>query len=105
MEVAERHPDRPVLHLPDVAQLVRDQPFGDVAATQEDDEVGREPVEAAPRPEAEQPRRDDDPDVLDPDRARPPVEPVEALLGSNEARVGNAVTQAMGSRTRTAERS
>ena len=94
-----------MLHLPHVAELVRDESVGHVPAPEEDDEVGREPVEAAPRPEAEQPRRDDDPDVPDPDRARPPVEPVEAPLGSNEARVGNAVIQAMGSRTRTAERS
>src|SRR6187455_3417639 len=83
-EVAERHPERAVLHLPDVAELVRDQAVVDVGAAEEDHEVRREPVEAAPGAETEEPRRDDDPDVLDPHRARPPVEPVEALLCPDE---------------------
>ena len=92
-----------MLHLPDVTELVRDEPLGDVPATEEDHEVRREPVEATPRAKSEEPRRDDDPDVPDPDGPRPPVEPVEARLRAREARIGGA--QAIGSSTSTAERS
>jgi hypothetical protein len=92
-----------VLHLPDVAELVRDEVVRDIGAAQEDHEVRREAVESAPGREPEEPRRDDDPDPPDADGAGPPVEPVEARFRADEWCVATYAT--IGSRTRTAERS
>ena len=93
-----------MLHLPDVAELVRDQALVDIGAAQKDHEVRGEAVEAAPRPELEQPGRYDEPHMPDADGPWPPVESVEPRFGSYEARVAQPA-QAMGSSTRTAERS
>ena len=74
-----------MLQLPHVAELVGDEVVGDVAGPQEDDAVERVAVEAARatavgRTTARRQSRT----LLDPDRCRPPVEPVEARLGGDE---------------------
>jgi len=103
-----------MLHLPDVAELVRDQAFVHVGTAKEDHEVRGEAVEAAQRSQLEKPGCHDDPDMPDADAPRPPVEPIEALLRSDEPRICTSgrdcgrpcgQRQAIGSRTRTAERS
>ena len=85
--------------------LVRDQVIGDVGAAQEDDTVRREPVVTTPRRKPEEPRRHDEVDASNPNRTRPPVEPVETGLRPDDACVGRAAQETTGSRTSTAERS
>jgi hypothetical protein len=97
-----------VLHLPDVADLVRDEVVREISAAEEDQAVRREPVVTTPGRQAEEPWRDDDPDALDSNGTGPPVEMVEPLLRADEPWVGGAGSgaQAMiGSSTSTAERS
>ena len=94
-----------MLHLPDVAQLMGDQVVRDVVAAKEDHAVRREAVIAPPGAQAEQPRRHDDADSGDANRARPPVELVEARFGGDEPCVWRMTQRTIGSRTRTADRS
>jgi predicted DNA-binding protein (UPF0251 family) len=73
-----------VLHLPDVAQLVRDEVVGRVGAAKEDRPDERVAVIAAQAGEAEEPRGVDDANALDPDGPRVVVEAVEPRLGADE---------------------
>src|SRR5258708_4543079 len=86
-QVREWHPQRQVLHLPDVAELVRDQVVvrGILRLrTQEDRVPGRVPVEAPkPRQPVER-RHDEDPHAPGPHAPGAEVEPVEPLLGARE---------------------
>ena len=65
-EVREGHGERPMLHLPDVAQLVCDEVVllvADQRPPEEDRQVGRVAVEAPKPREPEEERRDDDADT------------------------------------------
>ena len=73
-----------MLHLPHVAQLVGDKVIRDVVGPHEDDAVQGVPVEAAEPGQAEEPRRLPEPDTVDPDRSRPPVQSVESSLGCHQ---------------------
>ena len=73
-----------MLHLPHVAELVRDEVIREIVGPQEDDPVQCIPVEAAEPGQAEEPRRDPEPDTVDPDGRRPPVQPVESSLGCDQ---------------------
>jgi hypothetical protein len=77
-----------VLHLPDVAELVGHEVVGDVGATQEDHTLGGEAVVALPGRQPEEPRGHDQPDTLDADGPRPPIESVEPRLGASQPGVG-----------------
>src|SRR5262245_29654509 len=85
-EIAERHDERPVLHLPDVAELVHDEILRQVRAAQKDRPMHGVAVEAAEPRQAEEPRSDEHTNAIDPYRLRVPVEPVEPRLGSGEIR-------------------
>src|SRR5689334_2064295 len=80
VEVRERHRDRVMLHLPDVAELVRDQIVAGLGPAHEDDEVRRVAVEAAEPRQPEEQRRDDDPYAGDTHGAGIEVERVEPRL-------------------------
>jgi hypothetical protein len=69
-----------VLHLPDVAELVRDQVVGGLRAPDEDRPHERVAVVALQERQAEEPRRDAEADAAQPDWAGIEVEPVEARL-------------------------
>jgi hypothetical protein len=75
-----------VLHLPDVAQLVRDEVFvvGMRARAQEDQEVRRVAVEAPQPRQPEQPWRNHETHAREPDGPRVELEPVEPRLGADE---------------------
>ena len=76
-----------MLHLPDVAQLVRHEVVvaaRSVGVAQEDRGVRRVAREAAEPGQTEQPRRVHEPDPVDADGARVPVEPVEAGLRGDQ---------------------
>ena len=73
-----------MLHLPHVAELVRDEVIREVVGAQEDDPVQRIPVEAAEPGQAEEPRCYPEPDTVDPDGRRPPVQSVESRLGCDQ---------------------
>ena len=88
-----------MLHLPDVAELVRDEVVGDVGAPEEDDAVRREAGVGAPGREPEQPRRDDDANARDANGPRPPVEPVEAGLRPDQPGIRSAQGVVTGSRS------
>ena len=86
-EVAQRHPDRAVLHLPDVAELMHDEVVRHALRAQQHPDVKREAVEARVVRQPKEPRCHEEPNVVDPHRVGPPVEAVEALLRSDEPRV------------------
>ena len=83
-----------MLHLPDVAELVRDQVVRPVVrlAAQEDGDVGGVAVEAAPGRQAKEPRRGHERDALDAHRAGVPAERVEAALGVDQRGVRHRPT-------------
>src|SRR3954468_8091402 len=85
-EVGERHGERPVLHLPDMAELVADQvvarPFDGLA--EQDGVPGRIAVETAEPGEAEEARPHEHPDAVDPHRRRIELQAVEPGLGPRE---------------------
>src|SRR6185503_11228440 len=84
-DVGERHGERPVLHLPHVAQLVRHEVVLLVARhgpAQEDRQVGRVAVEAAKPRQAEEQRCDNHTNVADTHRPRIEVERVEPGPGT-----------------------
>ena len=87
-EVAEWHPDRAVLHLPNVAELVDDEVVRDALGAQQHPEVEREAVEARVVRQAEEPRRHEEADVVDTDRVGPPAEAVEPPLRRDQPGVG-----------------
>ena len=70
-----------MLHLPDVTELVRHEVIRQVVGPQEDDPVQRVPIEAPEPGQAEEPRCNPEPDTVDPDGRRPPVQSVESRLG------------------------
>ena len=76
-----------MLHLPDVTQLMRDEVDRRVATAQENDSVHREAVEAGEPRQPEGERHGQDADTLDAHGPRPPVEPVEPRLRSQQALV------------------
>src|SRR5258708_32327483 len=86
-QIREWHPQRQVLHLPDVAELVRDQVVvrGILRLRTPEDRVpGRVPAEAPkPRQPVER-RHDEDPHAPGPHAPGVEVEPVEPLLGARE---------------------
>jgi hypothetical protein len=80
-----------VLHLPHVAELVRDEVVLLVRpdrTPQQDQAVGGVAVEAGEPGQAVERRAGDDPDARDPHRARVEVEPVEAGASALERRPG-----------------
>src|SRR3954470_16624279 len=85
-EVGERHRERPVLHLPDVAELVREQVVvaGLEPAAEQDRPVRAVAVEAAEPRQPEEPRDDEHADVARRDRARIELDPVEPRLRARE---------------------
>jgi SAM-dependent methyltransferase len=70
-------------HLPDVAKVVRHEILVRRRASiaEEEHEVSRVAVEAAEPGQAEEPRRDDDPDVAGAHRPRIPIEPPQTGCG------------------------
>ena len=93
-EVAERHPKRPVLLLPDVTELVRDQVVRRHAPAQQDRPDQAIAVEAAHEREPKDPGRDHHADAGDPHGRGVEVEPVEPRLA------GRGRRRAPGSRSR-----
>jgi hypothetical protein len=85
---------RAVLHLPHVAELVRDEVVRRVRAAEQDRAHERVAVVAAEAGEAEEPGRVHDAHPLDPDGPRVEVEPVEAVLRADEPRVRIPLTTA-----------
>jgi hypothetical protein len=85
-EIAERHPERPMLHLPHMAELVRDEFLlrEQVAGTKQDRLVGGIPLEAAKPREPEEPGHDPDADAVERHRPRIERQRVEALLRADE---------------------
>ena len=83
---------RAVLHLPHVAELVRDEVVGRVRAAQQDRPHERVAVVAAQAGQAEEPGRVDDPHAVDPDRLRIEVEAVEPGLRADEPLVRASVS-------------
>ena len=86
-EIGERHPQRVVLHLPDVAELVRDQVVvgEERARAQEDRPVQRRSRRSGGTTAAGRASGDDpDPDAAKRDRPRVELEPVEPLLRAVE---------------------
>ena len=81
-EVGERHRERPVLQLPDMAELVRQEVVARLLhrLLEQDQPPGRIAVEAAEPRKPEERRDDEDADALDADRLRVEVEPVEPGL-------------------------
>ena len=76
--------NRPVLRLPDVAELVRQQIVGGVVVADEDRPPERVAVIAAHLRDAERERRNPYTDALERDGTRIPIEPVETRLRSLE---------------------
>src|SRR5579864_1889643 len=85
-EIGQRHPQRAVLHLPDVAELVRDELLvGEQPAGAEQDRLPRGVAVEAPEPrEPEEPRDDPDPDAAERHRLRIERQAVEPLLRPRE---------------------
>jgi hypothetical protein len=85
-EVRERHRERAVLHLPDVAELVDDQVVAGLRdGLAEEDGVPRGVAVEAPEPrEPEEQRRRPQPDAADPDGLGVEVEPVQTRRGARE---------------------
>ena len=85
-QVGERHPERVVLHLPDVAELVADEvvPCARGQLAQEDRAPGGVAVEAAQPREREGARDDQDAHARDRDRPGVQREPIEPCLGALE---------------------
>ena len=81
-EVGQRHPQRPVLHLPDMAELVGDEVVARaLERLAEDDRVpGGVTVEAVEPREAKEPGPDENSYPVDPHRSRVEGEPVEPGL-------------------------
>jgi hypothetical protein len=82
-----------VLLLPDVAELVRDQVVGGARpwrAAEEDGALERVAVVASELRQPEEPRGDQKPDPVDPDRTRVVVEPIESRLRAVERCGGGA---------------
>jgi hypothetical protein len=75
-----------VLHLPDVAELVRDEVLvrEEAVVPQQNRPPRRVAVETMKPGEPEEPRHDEDADMLDSDRFRIQVEAVEPSLGPLE---------------------
>ena len=90
----------PVLHLPDVAELVRHQVLRGVRAPEQDRPDQRVAVVAAQARQAEEPGRDDEPDASGPYWTRIERECVEPRLRARQARIGQEPT-AGGVSTRT----
>ena len=67
-EIAQRHPERAMLHLPDVAQLVREEVVGRRRVTEKDDPMERVAVEPPEPRQAEEPWRRPDSNSVDPHR-------------------------------------
>jgi uncharacterized protein (DUF2237 family) len=87
-EVGEPHPHVPVLGLPDVDELVDDEPVGDLVERALDDDERPElvAVEAPEARDPEQPRPVQDPDATRVDGPRIEREPVQALLRAPDGR-------------------
>ena len=81
--------ERPVLHLPDVTELVGDEVVAAVMRlpAQQDDEMRRVAVETPQPWEPERRFRDDEPHALDAYGPRVPVERVEACLRRHQRRM------------------
>jgi predicted DNA-binding protein (UPF0251 family) len=84
----------PVLHLPHVTQLVRDEVVGGVRTAKQDRPHQRVAVIAAQPGQAEEPGRDEHPRALDPDGPRIEIEGVEPRLGADEPLVRVSVAPA-----------
>src|SRR6185312_12395448 len=76
-EIAQRHSERTMLHLPYMAQLVREEVVGRPWVTEEDDPMEGVAVEPPEPRQAEEPRCRPDSNSVDPHRGRPPAETVE----------------------------
>ena len=81
-EVGERHRERTVLELPDVAELVSQEIVAGLLhrAPEQDHSPGRVAVEAPEPGQPEERRDDEDAHTLDPYRARIELEPVKPVL-------------------------
>lgn len=75
-----------MLHLPDMAELMRHEVIGreEFARTQEDRPVRRVTVEAAEPRQPEEPRGDEDPHAAKRNGPRVQIEPVEPRLRARE---------------------
>src|ERR671919_2168602 len=85
-QVLEAHVPGPVLHLPDVAQLVRDEVVGCPRVLEQDRSPERVAGVAAEAGDPEEPRRHKDANALEPDGPRVVLEPVEPGLRSGQRR-------------------
>src|SRR5579864_5451697 len=85
-EIGQGHPQRVVLHLPDVAELVRDELLvGEQPAGPKQDRLPRGVAVEAPEPrEPEEPRDDPDPDAAERHRLRIEGQSFEPLLRSRQ---------------------
>ena len=79
----------PMLHLPDMAELVRDEVVGGIGAAKQDRLDQRVTVIAAQTGEPEEPRRDPNPNAVDPHRPGIQRKRVESCLRALEPRVRN----------------
>ena len=89
-QVGQWHPQRVVLHLPHVAQLVANQVavVRQPRRAKQDQVPHRVPVEPAKPRQTKQPARDHDPDPVDPDWTVVEPERIKACLGSSQRRSG-----------------
>ena len=85
-QVGEWHPQRVVLHLPHVTELMADQliVLGQLRRAQQDQVPHRVAVEAAKPRQSEQPADNDDPDVIEPDRTLVQREWIQTRLGADQ---------------------